>query len=213
MSITNYSELVAALDGGSGYLHRADLTAKVPDFIKLAESRINRKLKLLLQETETTLTATIGSRLMAVPSLFGTPLKLWCTTYAPRDELTFRDVGNLPVTDTNSGSSYYTVDGAYIATENPADIAYTYTLRYLPKWDIATTSTNTVLTNWPGCYVYGTLLASIPYTRDMSQQGLWQSEYNKSIAKAMRDTLRTKGKAALRCDDHFIGQRANINRG
>ena len=87
MSITTYAELITALDGGSGYLHRTDLTAKVPDFIDLAESKINRRLKLLLQETEATLTASIGSRLMSVPTLFGTPIKLWCTTYEPRDEL------------------------------------------------------------------------------------------------------------------------------
>lgn len=213
MAVTTYAELVTALDGSTGYLHRSDLTAKIPDFIRLCEADLASDLRLLLAETETTITASIGSRLMAVPTRFGTPLALWCTTYSPRAELTFNDTLDMPVTESNGPSSYYTVDGAYIATENPADSAYTYTLRYLPKWDIATTSTNTVLTNWPGCYVYGTLLASIPYTRDMSQQGLWQSEYNKSIAKAMRDTLRTKGKAALRCDDHFIGQRANINRG
>ena len=150
---------------------------------------------------------------MAAPTRFGTPLALWCTTYSPRLELTFRDTLDIPVTENNSPSSYYTVDGSNIATENPADSAHTYTLRYLPKWDIATTLTNTVLTNWPGCYVYGTLLESIPFTRDMSQQQLWQSEYNKSIAKATKDTLRTKGKATLRCDAFFSGNRENINKG
>lgn len=213
MAVTTYAELVSALDGATGYLHRSDLTAKIPDFIRLCEADLASDLRLLLAETETTLTATVGSRLMAVPTRFGTPLALWCTTYSPRLELTFRDTLDIPVTENNSGSSYYTVDGAYIATENPADSAYTYTLRYLPKWDIATTLTNTVLNNWPGAYIYGTLLASIGYTRDLSQQGYWQSEYNKSIAKAMKDTVRTKGQASLRCDDFFGSPRNSIYRG
>lgn len=213
MAVTTYAELVTALDGANGYLHRTDLTAKIPDFIRLCEADLASDLRLLLAETETTLTASVGSRLMAVPTRFGTPLALWCTTYSPRAELTFNDTLDIPVTENNGPSSYYTVDGAYIATENPADVAYTYTLRYLPKWDIATTSTNTVLTNWPGAYLYGTLIASAGYTLDMSQMQFWQSKYNESIAKAMRDTLRTKGKAALRCDAHFASPRSNINRG
>ena len=213
MAVTTYAELVTALDGATGYLHRSDLTAKIPDFIRLCEADLASDLRLLLAETETTLTATIGSRLMAVPARFGTPLALWCTTYSPRLQLTFRDSVDLPVTENNSPSDYYTVDGAYIATEHPADSAHTYTLRYMPKWDLAATLTNTVLTNWPGAYLYGTLIASMGYTRDMSQQQLWQSKYNEAIAKAMRDTVRTKGKAALRCDSFFAAPQSNIYRG
>ncbi len=118
MSIATYAELVTALDGASGYLHRGDLTAKIPDFIKVAESRINRKLRVLLQETETTLTATIGSRLMAAPSLFGTPIALWLETYPPREELIYRTPEDLPVTTWNSSSDFYTVDGDYIANSH-----------------------------------------------------------------------------------------------
>ena len=211
MSFTNYTELVAELDGATGYLHRTDLTDKIPDFIRICESKLNRKLKLLLQETETTLTATIGSRLMAVPTRFGTPIALWLTTYEPRDELTYLTPDKLPVTTGNGGSDYYTVDGAYIATENPADQAYTYTLRYWTKFDIATTTTNTVLTNYPDVYLYGTLMASIPYTQDNSQFDLWNGLFEQGIREALSETNATKGKALLRTE--FGGSRSNILRG
>ena len=211
MSITTNAELLAALDGASGYLHRTDLTAKIPDFIRLAESRINRKLKLLLQETESTLTATIGSRLMAVPTRFGTPIALWLTTYLPRTEMVYVDPALLPVTSSNSGSDYYTVDGAYIATENPADIAYTYTLRYLTKFDIASTSTNTVLTNYPDVYLYGALVESVSLTRDFESLGAWQQKFDLAIKEAQTETTATRGKATLRTE--FAGQRSNIIRG
>ena len=102
--ITTYAELVTALDGTSGYLHRTDLTAKIPDFIKLAESKINRKLRLLLGETESTLTATIGSRLMAVPTRFGSPIELWDTTNEPRTKMLYMQPDLLPVTTTNGAS-------------------------------------------------------------------------------------------------------------
>ena len=211
MSIATYAELVTALDGVGGYLHRGDLTDKIPDFIRVAESRMNRKLRVLLQETESPLTATIGSRLMAVPTRFGTPISLWLETYQPRDELKYRTAEDMPVTTDNGGSDYYTVDGDYIATENPADIAYSYTLRYWTKFDIASTSTNTVLTNYPDIYIYGTLVASTAWTQDMSQLQFWAQQRDEAMAEAMADTRKTKGKATLRTE--FGGSRPNIIRG
>lgn len=209
--ITTYAELVTALDGTSGYLHRTDLTAKIPDFIKLAESKINRKLRLLLGETESTLTATIGSRLMAVPTRFGSPIELWDTTNEPRTEMLFMQPDLLPVTTTNGASEYYTVDGAFIATENPADVAYTYTLRYQTKFNLETTSTNTILDNYPDIYVYGALLASIPFTRDYKNFDVWNALYNNAIDEAMTDSNVTRRKALLRTE--FAGSRPNILRG
>ncbi len=209
--ITTYAELVTALDGTSGYLHRTDLTAKIPDFIKLAESKINRKLRLLLGETESTLTATIGSRLMAVPTRFGSPIELWDTTNEPRTEMLYMQPDLLPVTTTNGASEYYTVDGSFIATENPADVAYTYTLRYQTKFNLETTSTNTILDNYPDIYVYGALLASIPFTRDYKNFDVWSALYNNAIDEAMTDSNVTRRKALLRTE--FAGSRPNILRG
>ena len=209
--ITTYAELVTALDGTSGYLHRTDLTAKIPDFIKLAESKINRKLRLLLGETESTLTATIGSRLMAVPTRFGSPIELWDTTNEPRTKMLFMQPDLLPVTTTNGASEYYTVDGAFIATENPADVAYTYMLRYQTKFNLEATSTNTVLDNYPDIYVYGALLASIPFTRDYKNFDVWNALYSNAIDEAMTDSNVTRRKALLRTE--FAGSRPNILRG
>lgn len=213
MAITTYAQLVTALDGADGYLHRTDLTAKIPDFIRLAESEINSDLAALLQETESTLTATIGSRVMTAPTRFGTPLALWCTTYSPRTEIIYRNPTELPVTESNSPAIFYTVDAGNIATDNPADVAYTYTLRYIPEWDVATTLSNVVLTNWPKVYLFGALLQSVAYTRDLSQQQYWQSEYSKAVSKALQDSNATKSKQTLRCDPFFAGMRANIYRG
>ena len=208
MSITTYAELVSALDGVGGYLHRGDLTDKIPDFIRVAESRMNRKLRVLLQETESALTATIGSRLMSVPTRFGTPIALWLDTYPPREPLIYRTPDDLPVTTWNSASDFYTVDGDNIATENPADEAYAYTLRYWTKFDLATTLTNTVLTNYPDIYIYGALVASVAWTQDMTQLQFWAQQRDEAMAEAMSDTRKTKGKAVLRTE--FGGSRPNI---
>lgn len=211
MSISTYSELVAALDGVTGYLHRADLTAKIPDFVRIAESRINRKLSTLQQETEATLTATVGSRLMAQPTRMNAPIALWLTTYLPRIELEYMLPERMPVTTWNSQSDYYTVDGSNIATENPADQAYTYTLRYIDEFDLAATSTNVVLTNYPDVYLYGTLAASVPYTQNVNMLPMWSELYDQAMREAMTDSTQTRSTAKLRTE--FSNGRTNILRG
>ena len=44
MSILNYNSLKQTI---AGYLARTDLTAQIPDFIELAETRLRRVLRLL----------------------------------------------------------------------------------------------------------------------------------------------------------------------
>ena len=87
MPFTTYAELNTAI---AGRLHRSDLTASIPDYITLAEKSLNRTLQLTNQELETTLTATIGSRSLTLPSGFARPLALYLTTYLPRTELEYR---------------------------------------------------------------------------------------------------------------------------
>lgn len=56
MTISTYAELQTSV---ASWLHRADLTSQIPDFITLAESKLNRKLRLRAQET--TATGTVSA--------------------------------------------------------------------------------------------------------------------------------------------------------
>ena len=49
MALTTYSELQAAV---ASWLHRDDLTAQIPDFIRLAEADMQVRAKLSQWETE-----------------------------------------------------------------------------------------------------------------------------------------------------------------
>lgn len=210
MSITNYTELKASV---ASWLHRTDLTAQIVDFITLAESRINRKLNLLLQETEATLTATPSSRLIAVPTRFDRAIALWLTTWQPRQELEYRLPSQLPVTNFNGFSSFYTVSGSNIETENPADQAYTYNLRYFIDFDIAATSTNLLLTSYPDIYLYGALLESAPYMRNSNDLQMWQNRFDLACKEASVESASHKAKASLRTDLPGTTRGGNILRG
>ena len=65
MSITTYSELQQAI---ADWLERADLTARIPDFIALFEATANRRLRLRQQEAVASLTPSAGAA--ALPADF-----------------------------------------------------------------------------------------------------------------------------------------------
>jgi hypothetical protein len=210
MALTNYTELKASI---ADWLHRHDLTAQIPDFIRLAEVRLNRRLSLLQQELEATLTATVGSRLLTRPADMGTPLAMWLTTYEPRMGMVFRTPKELPVTDFNGQSQYWTVTSTNVETENPADLAYTYNLRYVAIFNLADTNTNTLLTEHPDCYLFGALLESAPFLRDASSSGAWAQRFEVAIKEAMSDSARNKSLANLRTDLPGTHSAGNILRG
>ena len=60
MSFTSYSDLQTAI---AGYLARTDLTTQIPDFIRLAETRLRRDLRIR-QMLKSVTTATVFDALL-----------------------------------------------------------------------------------------------------------------------------------------------------
>lgn len=207
--LSTYTELKASL---ADWLHRTDLTTRIPDFIHLAEVRLNRRLKLLQQETEAPLTATISSRVLARPADMGNPLALWLTTYPPRQPMVYRTPQTLPVTEFSGQSQYWTVTSSDIQTENPADLAYTYTLRYVAQFALEDTGTNTLLTAHPDTYLYGALMEAAPFTGDAAMAQLWSQRLEIAVKEAMSNSQRNKI-ATLRTDMPGTQRGGNILRG
>ena len=66
MAINTYSTLQTAV---ANWLDRDDLTARIPEFIALAETRINRALRIRAMETVSTAISTAsGTREYALPT-------------------------------------------------------------------------------------------------------------------------------------------------
>lgn len=184
MALANYTELQEAI---ATRLHRSDLTTAIVDYIAIAEKRLNRTLKLLAQESETDLTATIGSRFMALPSLFGSPIALYLTTYLPRIEVEFRLPTEMQVFSDNGPPEFWTLDGLQLATDSPADIAYAYTLRYCAEYNLAATATNALLTNYPDLYLYGALIEAADDIRDDALLARSQQRYAQALQECQNN--------------------------
>jgi CBS-domain-containing membrane protein len=65
MSLTNYTDLQTTI---ASYLARSDLTAMIPDFIRLAETRLRRELRIRQMLKVVTTTAVAGDSTVELPS-------------------------------------------------------------------------------------------------------------------------------------------------
>lgn len=189
MAITNYSTLQTAI---ATWLHRSDLTAVIPDFIALAESRINRLLTARGTEIDAPLTATLGSAYIDLPADFGSPIALW----QGDKKLIFKTSVDLSFAEIAGSPNYWAVKGSQIQLDRLASEAFALTLRYVQNLNLATTDTNYVLSNYPDIYLYGALLESAGFIRDDSRIPIWQQKFEQALAEAQSSENSVK-KAAL----------------
>jgi hypothetical protein len=191
VALSNYTELQAAV---ADWLHRTDLTSQIQDFITMAESRINRKLRLRVMESDETLSTSIGSRFAAIPNNFVEPID--CQILLPNSTSWQQLHRKLPyeftVTTTNGTPTYWAVDGTNIAFERPLDVAYNIKLRIIKAFDIATDSTNWLLTNHPDIYLYGALLEAPVHLRDEKRLLVWQERFDRAYQEVAEKEKRSR---------------------
>lgn len=181
MSITTYAELQTAV---ANWLHRDDLTAIIPDFITLAESRINSDLQANVKETDTTLVTVIGQDYSALPTDFVSPIALnvlYSVGGVQEDVPQFLPQF-LTVSTSQSAPYQWAISGDVISYGQPLDRAYTIIFRYLGKFSLsATATTNWLLTNHPDVYLWGALLEAAIYAQDNENLSLYGSKFENSL--------------------------------
>lgn len=176
----------------AGWLARADLTARIPEFIQLAESRFNRDLRLSQQQT--TLTGTVSGGQIQLPADCRAVQSVRVAIGSYYQELHPLPPERLADTVPTSGfaSGYVNVGG--ILTLIGGNGTPTFKLTYFQKVPAldSTNNTNWLLTREPGMYLYGTLIEASPYLKDDARTLVWVQQYE-SILDGMRgedDSLR-----------------------
>lgn len=193
MAISTYSQLKDAV---ANWANRSDLTDRIPEFIALAEARINRKLRLRTMESNQTLTGSVGSREIALPTDYLEPLVLWLEADTGREQLRFVPADLLLTSPTDGQPEYWTIDGSNIAFERECDQAYSFTFRMLQSFALSDASpTNWLLTNCPDVYLFGARAEVAPYLQDREDVGVWEPRF----LQAMEDvnTQQSRGRSGL----------------
>lgn len=184
------------------WVHRTDLDMDVPDFIRLAELDINRRLKVVAKEVEAPLACEVGARFVPLPSDFGAPIALWLTDVDPRRTVTARLPEQLMVDESlSTRPHYWAIDGRNLAFDCRPDQAYPLQLRYLQTLFLSDVApTNDLFASAPDLYLYGALVHSAPFCQDDARMPMWQAKYESLLRSVAMDGTRAKALVQLQTE-------------
>ncbi len=198
MAITTYAELQAA---AANWLVRGDLTARIPEFIALAEARLNRVMRARLAEIEVPLTAGVGARTVPLPAGFAEPLRLWIERATARTELRFLPAELIGASSLRGEPGAWTVDGPNVSFDRPCDQVYGLTLRLLRKFALSDAApTNALLSDFPDIYLFATLSEAAPFLRDPDLSAAYATKLAQAIADANSKEARSRAGRTLSTD-------------
>ncbi len=173
--ITTYAELQTEI---ANYLNRSDLTADIPLFIQLFESRFNRTIRhpdMLTRDDA----FTVDSQYEDLPTRFLEARRFTLLT-DPVVKLDFLDPEELSekkfrLTSTGQPCFYTVIGGSFEVLPSP-DSSYTASLLFYRGLEgLRTTSPNWLLTNHPDIYLYGSLVAAESFLRNDERVPLWKT--------------------------------------
>jgi hypothetical protein len=177
MSISTYAELKDAV---ANWVARSTLTAFVPDFIMLGESRIYRELRI--RAMETALSSTIATGVIAVPSGY-IELKFAYIDGTPVQRLTVKDPGWIyeyySTRSADGKPSFIARDVDNFIFGPYPDSAYTVKGTYYKRLDALSVSntTNWFTTNAPDLLLWASLCEAEPFMKNDERTQLWEAKY------------------------------------
>lgn len=164
-AITSYTTLLTAL---ATWNKRSDLTTLYPQFIGLAEAHFNRTLRC--PEMETTVTQSISTRTVALPSDFLGMRTLYidADTDIVLEPLTPQALRSAYPTNTSGTPVAYTVTDSNIVIGPTPSGTFTLGMDYYAKLDALSesTATNWLLDSHPDLYLRAVKFYSLEYLRD-----------------------------------------------
>ena len=184
MSISTYAELQTAV---ANWLDRTDLTARVPEFITLAEARIGRRLRVRGVEERSTTPLVSAQEYYALPSDFLEARNVQINTN-PVNVLTYRTPEQLDKDfpySTAGTPCAFTIIGEEIQLKPVPSTTDTMEIAYFKKLSAlsASNTTNWLTTNAPDLLLYGSLIEAEAYLVDDPRIAVWKGAFDESISE------------------------------
>lgn len=168
------------------WLHRTDLTSKIPSFITLAEAYLTREIGFPNEETLGTITITAGAQYGALPTYFSRLRSRPILSVVPTvslDLLTPDILFSRYASQAPGAPVACAIVGSNLYVNAPTDDAYTVSIDYFagitPLSD--TNTTNWLLTTFPDAYLFTTLLMAAPYVGSDNRIQTWEALSERSI--------------------------------
>jgi len=182
MALATYADLLSAV---AGWTKRSDLAGITPDLVTLANARINRDLRLSAQITAGTVATVANAQTVALPAAFLESITL---DIAGKELEPVTEGAGEQAWGTETGRPVqYSVRGNTLVLWPTPDAAYTVNLTYYARFSLdAANTTNWLMTNHPGVYLYASLSECEPYLVNDQRAVTWEAKYQNE-----RDSLKS----------------------
>ena len=188
MALGTFTELKSAI---ADWLDRSDLTDRIPDFIALAETRINRELRIRPMEVRSKMTTTSGQQYFNLPGGYIQMRNVQLNTNptAPLEYITPEMLDRLYGSSTTGKPRAYTLIGDEIQLAPIPDSGYEMEMAFYEKFTpLGDGSSGTVTNNWltlnaPDILLYGALMEAEPFIKNDERIALWLNAYNGAVKK------------------------------
>ena len=183
MALSTYAELK---DSVANWADRHDLTPNIPDFIALAEARLNRELRLRAMETKEYAKTIGGQANYKLPSGFIQMREFRLNTVPTRSLQYITPEIYESWNFVGSGMpKWYTVVANELRLGRVPDGEYEMEMLFYRKFDNLSDAkpTNWVLENAPDILLYGSLLELEPFIQNDARIQVWASGYQNAVEK------------------------------
>jgi len=191
MALGTFTELKDAV---ADWLDRSDLTARIPDFIALAEARINRELRIRPMEVRSKMYATVGQQYFNLPGGYIQMRNIQLNTNptTPLEYITPEMLDRLYGSSATGKPRAYSLIGDEIQLAPIPDSAYTLEMAFYEKFTALGDGTSgTVTSNWltlnaPDILLYGSLMEAEPFIKNDERIPVWLQAYRDGMDKLQK---------------------------
>ena len=191
MALSTYTELKDAV---ADWLDRSDLTARIPDFIALAEARISRELRIRAMEVRSIMDTSSGQKYFNLPGgyLQMRNIQLNTNPTQPLEYITPEMLDRLYGSNTTGKPRAYTLIGDEIQLSPIPDATYELEMAFYEKFTALGDGTaGTVTSNWltinaPDIMLYGSLMEAEPFIKNDERITVWLQAYQDGISKLQK---------------------------
>ena len=183
MAISNYTELQTAV---ANWLDRDDLTARIPEFIALAEARFNRVLRLRSMEAKYTANTVAAQRNLALPAGY-IQMRNFQVNTSPLTTLSYvtpEIYDRLWGGSTGGTPKFYTILANEVSFGPIPGSVMEVEMLFYKKFDnlSGSVATNWLITNAPDIYLYGSMLEAEPFIMNDERVQLWAQALQQGVS-------------------------------
>lgn len=186
----------------AGWLHRTDLASVIPDFVMLAEKRINGMLESRQQDLVTTLTTAAGVQAVDLPRDLNSIHAMSLPVYGDVDFMAPQKFARAYADQGSGPPRHYTlVGGAMKLGPVPDDI---YAIECAYRAGVPALADNAG-TNWlieqhAEIYLAATMCEALIYIGNAEKQATWEAKYAAAVAALNATDWKAAGPMVARTD-------------